>query len=58
MFSIHSEEKAVLAAVRTRRVVQFLVAMYIHVLMVLILAIFSRNTFSVAIRNVFLPLIR
>jgi hypothetical protein len=42
----------------TRRSVQFLVAMYIHVLMLVILVIFSRNVFSTAIRTALSPLLR
>jgi hypothetical protein len=46
------------AAPSTRRSVQFLVAAYIHALMLVILVIFSRNVFSTAIRTALSPLLR
>jgi hypothetical protein len=47
------KRKSAACSVRsTRRAVQFLAAMYIHVLMLLILAIFSRNMFSAAIPSI------
>jgi len=42
----------------TRRPVQFLVAVYIHALMLVILVIFSRNVFSTAIRTALSSLLR
>ena len=42
----------------TRRSLQFLAALYIHVLMLGILVVFSRNMFSTAIRTVLLALVR
>jgi hypothetical protein len=42
----------------TRCCIQPLLALYIHVLVLLILVIFSRNVFSTAIRTVLLPLLR
>jgi len=46
------------AAPSTRRSVQFLAALYIHALTLVILVVFSRNVFSTAIRTTFLPLLR
>ena len=46
------------AAPSTRRSVQFLAALYIHALALVILVVFSRNVFSTAIRTTFLPLLR
>jgi hypothetical protein len=42
----------------TRRSVQFLAALYIHALALVILVVFSRNAFSTAIRSTLLPLLR
>jgi hypothetical protein len=42
----------------TRRSPQFLAALYIHTLMLVILVVFSRNMFSTAIRTVLLALLR
>jgi hypothetical protein len=42
----------------TRRPIQFLVAMYIHALALVILVVSSRNVFSTAIRTLFLALLR
>jgi hypothetical protein len=42
----------------TRRSVQFLVALYIHALALVILVVSSRNVFSTAIRTTLLPLLR
>jgi hypothetical protein len=41
-----------------RRSVQFLAALYIHALALVILVVFSRNVFSTAIRTTLLPLLR
>ena len=41
-----------------RRSVQFLVALYIHLLALVILVVFSRNVFSTAIRTALWPLLR
>jgi hypothetical protein len=41
-----------------RRSVQFLAALYIHALVLVILVVFSRNVFSTTIRSVLLPLLR
>jgi len=46
------------AAPSTRRSVQFLAALYIHALVLVILVVFSRNVLSTAIRTVILPLLR
>jgi hypothetical protein len=46
------------AAPSTRRSVQFLMALYIHALALVILVVFSRNVFSTAIRAMLLPLLR
>ena len=46
------------AAPSTRRSVQFLVALYIHALALVILLVFSRNMFSTAIRTMLVPLLR
>ena len=46
------------AAPSTRPSVQFLAALYIHALVLVILVVFSRNVFSSAIRAVVLPLLR
>lgn len=45
-------------AFSSRRSVQFLAALYIHTLVLLIFAVFSRNVFSATIRTVLLPLLR
>jgi hypothetical protein len=45
------------AAPSTRRSVQFLAALYIHALALVILVIFSRNVFSTTIRIMLLPLL-
>jgi hypothetical protein len=42
----------------TRRSVQFLVALYIHALALVILVVFSRNVFSATIRTTLLALLR
>ena len=42
----------------TRRSVQFLVALYIHALVLVILMVSSRNVFSTAFRSALLPLLR
>jgi hypothetical protein len=55
---IFKATKASCAAPSTRRSVQFLPALYIHALMLVILVISSRNVFSTAIRNVLLVLLR
>jgi hypothetical protein len=55
---IFRTNKASCPAPSTRRSVQFLAALYIHAVMLVILVIFSRNVFSTAIRNVLLPLLR
>jgi|SRR5215469_3194748 len=44
-------KKTAFAAPSTRRSVQFLAALYIHTLILVILAVFSRNTFSRTIRT-------
>jgi len=49
--------KASWAAPSARRSARFLVALYAHALMVMILVIFSRNVFSRAIRHMLLPLL-
>jgi hypothetical protein len=41
-----------------RRSVEFLAALYIHALGLVILVVFSRNVFSTAIRTTLLPLLR
>jgi hypothetical protein len=41
-----------------RRSVQFLTALYIHALALVILVVFSRNVFSTTIRTALLPLLR
>jgi hypothetical protein len=41
-----------------RRSVQFLAALYIHALALVILMVFSRNVFSTTIRSVLLSLLR
>jgi hypothetical protein len=46
------------AAPSTRRSVQFLAALYIHALALVILVVFSRSAFSTAIRTTLLPLLR
>lgn len=46
------------AAPSTRRCYQFFGALYIHAMVLAMLAVFSRNAFSAAIRTVVLPLIR
>jgi hypothetical protein len=46
------------AAPSTRRSVQFLTALYIHALALVILVVFSRNVFSTTIRTTLLPLLR
>jgi hypothetical protein len=48
-------KKIASAAPSTRRSVQFLATLYLHVLGLLILVVFSRSIFSRAIRTVFLP---
>jgi hypothetical protein len=42
----------------TRGSVQFLAALYIHALVLVILMVFSRNVFSTTVRNFLLPLLR
>jgi len=42
----------------TQRSVQFLAALYIHALVLVILMVSSRNVFSTAIRATLLPLLR
>jgi hypothetical protein len=42
----------------TRRSVQFLAALHIHALALVILVVFSRNVFSTAIRTTLLALLR
>jgi hypothetical protein len=42
----------------TRRSVQFLVALYIYALALVILVVFSRNVFSTTIRTMLLALLR
>ena len=54
----YEASKACCAAPSTRHSMRFLVALYTHALMVVILVIFSRNVFSTAIRTVLLPLLR
>lgn len=49
--------KTTVAAPSRRRCLQFLAALYIHMLTLGMLVLFSRNTFSAAIRTVLLPLI-
>jgi hypothetical protein len=49
--------KASWAVPSTRRSVRFLVALYAHALLVMILVIFSRNMFSRAVRTLLLPLL-
>jgi len=46
------------ASPSTRCSVQFLAALYIHTLALVILVVFSRNVFSTAIRTTLLPLLR
>jgi len=46
------------AAPSTRRSVQFLAALYIHALALVILVVFSRNLFSTTIRTMLLALVR
>jgi hypothetical protein len=46
------------AAPSTRGSVQFLVALYIHALALVILVVFSRNVFFTTIRTTLLPLLR
>jgi hypothetical protein len=53
-----SKTKSVSCAASTRRSVQFLATLYIHALALVILAVFSRNVFSTAIRTALLPLLR
>jgi hypothetical protein len=54
----YEASEACCGASSTRRSVRFLVALYTHALMVVILMIFSRNVFSTAIRTTLLPLLR
>ena len=42
----------------TRRSVQFLAQLYIHLLGLVILVVFSRNVFSTAVRTVFSALLK
>jgi hypothetical protein len=46
------------AAPLTRRSVQFVAALYIHALVLVILMVFSRNMFSTTIRTMLLALLR
>ena len=46
------------APASTRRSVQFLAALYVHALVLVILVVFSRNVLSTAIRTTLLPLLR
>jgi hypothetical protein len=46
------------APLSTRHSVQFLAALYIHALVLVILVIFSRNVFSTVIRTTLLPMFR
>jgi len=46
------------AAPSTGRSVQFLAALYIHALALVILVVFSRNVFSTTIRTMLLALLR
>jgi len=46
------------AAPSTRRSVQFVAALYIHTLALVILVVFSRNVFSTTIRTILLALLR
>jgi hypothetical protein len=55
---ISKTKRASCAAPSTRRSVQFLAALYIHALALVILVVFSRNVFSTAIRTTLLPLLR
>lgn len=58
-FQCASEKKKIASsAPSTRRSVQCLAALYIHRLMLVILVVFSRNTFSTAIRSALLALFR
>jgi hypothetical protein len=56
--SQYEASEACCATASTRRSVRFLVALYSHALMVVILVIFSRNVFSTVIRTTLLPLLR
>lgn len=47
-----------MSASSTRRSVQFLAALYIHALALVILVVFSRNVFSTTIRTMLLALLR
>ena len=53
----YEASEACCAAPSTRRSVRFLVALYTHAWMVVILVIFSRNVFSTVIRTTLLPLL-
>jgi hypothetical protein len=53
----YEPSEACCAAPSTRRSVRFLVVLYTHALMVVILVIFSRNVFSTVIRTTLLPLL-
>ena len=53
-----SESRKEAVALSESRSVQFLSAVYIHMMMFTITAVFSRNLVSTAIRAVVLPLIR
>lgn len=58
-FQSGSEKKKIASsAPSTRRFVQFLAALYIRTLVLVILLIFSRNMFSTAIRSGLLALFR
>jgi hypothetical protein len=53
-----SNPKRTSCAASTRRSVQFLAALYIHALALVILVVFSRNVFSTTIRTTLLALLR
>jgi len=53
----YEASEACCAARSTRRSGRFLVTLYTHALMVVILVIFSRNVFSTVIRTTLLPLL-
>ena len=57
-FQCSSEKKKIASSAPTRRFVQFLAALYIRTLILVILLIFSRNMFSTAIRSGLLALFR
>ena len=56
--SARQAREIVLTPRSTRRSAQFLAMLYIHALMLVVLAVFSRNLFSSTIRTVLLALIR